>query len=51
MWTLKLGPVLDETERLLCGEGGEGALASSIRHKSRTTASTGFVCSDTRNLF
>ena len=31
MWTLKLGNVLDETESFLCGEGGEGALASSIR--------------------
>ena len=43
--------VLDETERLPCGEGGEGTLASSIRPEPRTTASTGAVCTTTRNLF
>ena len=43
--------VLGETERLPCGEGVERALASSIRPKTRTTASTGVVCTDTRNLF
>ena len=43
--------VLDKTERLPRGEGGEGALASSIRPNSRTTASTGAVCTDTHNLF
>ena len=43
--------VLDETERLPCGEGGEGTFASSIRPEPMTTASTGAVCTDTRNLF
>ena len=43
--------VLDETERLPCGEGGEGTLASNIRPEPRTTASMGAVCTDTRNLF
>ena len=47
----KLGLVLDETERLSCGEGGKGTLASSIRPEPRTTASTGAECNDTRNLF
>ena len=42
--------VFDETERLPCGEGGEGTLASSIRPEPRTTASPGAVCTDTRNL-
>ena len=43
--------VLDETERLPSGEGGEGTLASSIRPEPRTTASTGAVITDTSNLF
>ena len=43
--------VLDETERLPCGEGGEETLVSSIRTEPRTTASTGAVCTDTRNVF
>ena len=47
----KLGLVLDETERLTCGKGGKGALSSGTRPKLRTTASTGVVCTDTRNLF
>ena len=42
--------VLDETERLPCG-GGDGTLASSVRSEPRTTASTGAVRTDTRNLF
>ena len=42
--------VLDEIERLPCGEGGEGALASSVQSEQRTTVSTGTVCTDTRNL-
>ena len=51
MWTRKPGLVLDETERLPCGEGGKGTLASSIRPEPMTTASTGAVCTDARNLF
>ena len=43
--------VLDETESNPCGEGGEGTLASNIGPEPRTTASTGAVCTDTRNLF
>ena len=39
-----------EIERLACGKGSEGALASSARSEQRTTASTGAVCTDTRNL-
>ena len=42
--------VLDEIERLLRGKGNEGAFASSKRSKQRTTASTGAVRTDTRNL-
>ena len=42
--------VLDEVERLPCGKGSEGTLASSVRSKQRPTASTGAVCTDTRNL-
>ena len=42
--------VLDEVERLPCGKGSEGTLASSLRSEVRTTASTGVVCTDTRNL-
>ena len=47
----KLSLVLDETERLPCGKGGKGTLASSMRSEPRTTASTGAVCTDTRNIF
>ena len=43
--------VLDETERLPCGEGGVGTLASSIRPETRATASTGAVCTNISNLF
>ena len=43
--------VLDEIERLPRGKGSEGTLASSVRSEPRTTASTGAVCTDTRNLF
>ena len=42
--------VLDEIERLPCGKGSEGALASSVRTKQRTIASTGAACTDTCNL-
>ena len=42
--------VLDEIERLFCGKGNEGTLASSVRSQQRKTASTGAVCTDTRNL-
>ena len=42
--------VLDETERLPCGKGGEGTLASNIRPEPKKTASTGAVCTDIRNL-
>ena len=45
-----LGLILDETENLACGEGGKGTLASSIRPEPRTTASTGAICTDIRNL-
>ena len=52
MWTRIPSLVLDETEKLPCGEGGEGTLASSIRPGPRTTtASTGAVCTDTRDVF
>ena len=43
--------VLDEIERLPCGKGSEGSLASSVISKPRTTASTRAVCNDTCNLF
>ena len=33
----KLGLVLDATERLPCGNGGKGTLASSIRPEPRST--------------
>ena len=36
--------------RVPCGKGNEGALTSSVRSEQRTTASTGAVCTDTRNL-
>ena len=42
--------VFDEIERLPFGKGSEGALASGVRPEQRTTASTGTVCTDTRNL-
>ena len=42
--------VLDEIGRLPRGKGSEGALASGVRSEQRTTASTGAVCTDTRNL-
>ena len=35
--------ILDEVERLPRGNGREGALASSVRSKQRTTASSGIV--------
>ena len=46
----KLSLVLDEIERLPCGKGSEGDFASSVRSEQRTSASTGAVCIDTRNL-
>ena len=42
--------VLDEIERLPCGKGSEGTLASSVRSEPRKTASTGALRTDTRNL-
>ena len=42
--------VLDEIEGLPCGKGSEGAFTSSVQSEPRTTASTGVVCADTRNL-
>ena len=42
--------VLDEIEGRPCRKGSEGAFASSVRSEQRTTASTGAVCTDTRNL-
>ena len=47
----KLGLVLDGTERLSCGKGGKGTLASSIRPEPWTTASKGAMSNDIRNLF
>ena len=47
----KFGLVLDGTERLPCGKGGKGALATSIRPEPRTNASTGAMSNDIRNLF
>ena len=35
--------IVDEVERLPRGNGREGALASSVRSKQRTTASSGIV--------
>ena len=43
--------VLNETEGLPCGEGGERTLVSSIRPKPRTTEFTRAVCTDTRYRF
>ena len=45
------GSVLHETERLPSAKGGKRTLTSGIRPKPRTTASTGAVCTDTRNFF
>ena len=42
--------LLDEIERLPREKGSEGAFASSVRSEQRTTASTGAVRIDTRNL-
>ena len=42
--------VLDEIERLTRGKGSEGAFASSVRPEQWTTASTGILRADTRNL-
>ena len=42
--------VLDEIERLPRGKESEGAFASSVRSGQRTTASTGTIRADTRNL-
>ena len=42
--------VFDEIERLPCGKGSDGTLASSVRSEPRTTGSTEVVCTDTRNL-
>ena len=39
--------VLDENERLPCGNGSERALASSVRSEQKTTASMGAVRTDT----
>ena len=39
-----------EIERQPRGKGSEGAFASSVRSEQRTTASTGTVRADTRNL-
>ena len=42
--------VLDEAEELPCGNGREGALASSVRSKQRKTASSGIVRACTRDI-
>ena len=42
--------VLDEIERLPCGKGSKGTLASRVRSEQRTTASMAAVCTDTCNL-
>ena len=42
--------VLDEAEGLSCGNGREGALASSVRSKQRKTASSGIVRACTRDI-
>ena len=47
----KMGSVPKETKRLLSGEGTERTLASGVRSKTRTTASSGAVCADTCDLF
>ena len=43
--------VLDEVEGLPRGNGREGALASSVRSKQRTTTSSGIVRAVTRDIF
>ena len=42
--------VFDEAEGLPCRNGREGALASSVRSKQRTTASSGVVRACTRDI-
>ena len=42
--------VLDEVEGLPRGNGREGAFASSVRPKQRTTTSSGFVRACTRDF-
>ena len=42
--------VLDEAEGLPRGNGREGTLASSVRSKQRTTASSGIVRACTRDI-
>ena len=42
--------VFDEAEVLPCGNGREGALASSVRSKQRKTASSGIVRACTRDI-
>ena len=42
--------VLDEVEGLPSGNGREGALASSVRSKQRTTASSGILRACTRDI-
>ena len=43
--------VLVEVERLPNGKGSEGAFASCVRSKQRTTASSGIVRACTRDIF
>ena len=42
--------ILDEVERLPRGKGREGALASFVRSKQRTTASSGIVRACTSDI-
>ena len=42
--------VLDEVDRLPCGNGRERTLASSVRSEQRTTESSGFVRACTRDI-
>ena len=49
-WGWDLPTLKNETERLPCGKRTEGVFASSVRSEQRTTASTGTVRADTRNL-
>ena len=42
--------IRDEVERLPRAKGREGALASSVRSKQRTTASSGIVRACTRDI-
>ena len=46
----KPGLVFDEAEGLPCGNGREGALASSARSKQRKTASSRIVRACTRDI-